>query len=67
MDVELLLAFLWGGIVASAGLTVAKVTGHHLIRVGTSDHARAVLHFLFVWIAVAVLIWLDYRSKGGGM
>lgn len=65
MNIELLLAFLWGGLVASAGLSVARTAGYHLVRYGSSAQARAIVHFLFVWIAVAVLIWLDYRSKGG--
>lgn len=65
MSVELLLAFLWGGIVASAGLGIARTTGHRLVRYGSSDQVRAVVHFLFVWAAVAVLILLDYVTKGG--
>lgn len=65
MSVELLLAFLWGGLIASAGLHVARTTGRTLVRYGASDQVRAVVHFLFVWGAVAGLILLDYWTKGG--
>lgn len=63
--VHLLVAFLWGGIVASAGLGVARTAGRELVRYGSSQHARALIQFVFVWLAAAVLIWLDYRTKGG--
>lgn len=61
MPVELLLSFLWGGIVASGGLAILK----YVHRV-TPPYARAVAFFVFTWTAVAVLMYLDYRSKGGG-
>lgn len=65
MSVELLLAFLWGGIVASAAAGFTRRTGRELVRIGGAIHAAALLRFLLVWGAVAVLVALDYWSKGG--
>lgn len=60
LPVELMLSFLWGGLVATGGLAIMR----YVSRI-TPPYARAVAFFVFTWTAACVLIYLDYRSKVG--